>query len=101
MTPILSNHASERMDERVGLAPKAARRHAAKALTEGIATAATRGPLRRWLNGRETDPKHHHCFCRIYGDHVFLFGRDSVLVTVLFLPHEFRGAVAKIKTRRA
>jgi len=99
MSAHVSDHGMQRLDERCGLNKRAAVRMAARAHAEGLPTEATHGPLKRWLSEREASNE-RGAFCRIYGDHVFIFGRNAVLITVLFLPHEFRAAVAKLKARR-
>lgn len=93
----LTNHGTERMDERVGLSPDAAERLAARALVDGIRHGELKGRAGRYLDGLFFSHRNANNM-RVYGEHVYLF-RDETLVTVLHLPHQFKAAVAKARRR--
>ena len=90
---IITNHADERLKERLGL-PKSARHSTAqRAFDEGISHSKARGRLRKYLDGlflmREAANN-----LRVHGRHVFAF-HDRILITVLHLPHDLEGAARK------
>ena len=84
----ITNHAYDRMKERLGWNRKAGERMAYKAYTDGITHGETRGSLHRYLDsvflacGNATQ-------MRIYGEALFLFS-GSRLLTVYALPTKYR-----------
>ena len=84
----ITDHAFDRIKERLGLSKKAAQRIALKAYAEGIQHEQTTGALRRYLDkiyishGKSSGT-------RIYGEHLWLF-REQTLLTVLYLPTELK-----------
>jgi len=93
MNVALTNHAIERGKERLGLNPKALQHFADRVVVEGMPWDACQGGMRRWLEAGQY--RHHKgSGTRIYGEHVFVI-QDNVLVTILELPHEYRGVVKK------
>lgn len=84
----ITNHAYDRMKERLGWNRKAGERMACRAYTDGITHGETRGSLHRYLDsvflsyGNATQ-------MRIYGEALFLFS-GSRLLTVYALPTKYR-----------
>ena len=100
MGMLITDHASDRIRERVGLPKRSVQKNADKALSEGIAHAETSGRLRKYFDylflSHGTGAN-----IRIYGNHVYIFTTER-LVTVLTLPGYHRKAVQKLfKNRRA
>ena len=96
----ISNHAEDRLKERCGLPKKAIERSVLKAFTDGITHCEVKGRLRKYIDwlcmgGHEVTPT-----VRLYGNHVYLFGRENSLITVLPLPTEHKSAVVKILRRK-
>lgn len=88
-TPItITEHAYDRMKERLGWNKKAADRMAPKAFRKGIRHGETRGSLHRYLDSiwfshqNATD-------MRIYGQAIFIF-RGKTLITVYEMPQKYR-----------
>lgn len=96
LSPV-SYHAQERGKKRAGLDKDALARTAAKALKSGLVASEAKGSLRRYLDHLGAE---HHTTPRIHGNHVFIFGREDCLVTVLELPHEHRQAAASAFKKR-
>lgn len=94
MPSAVSQHAIQRLDERVGISRRAAARMAARAHDEGITRSETSGDLHRWLQATEGNGT---VYARIHGQHVYLFGNGTKLVTVIHLPREYHKAASKIR----
>jgi hypothetical protein len=90
--PPLTHHGKQRGKQRCGLDAKALARTAAKALRDGLGPDDTKGQLKLWL--QTMADRREGYIQRIHGNHVYCFGKDRVLVTVLELPHDFRKAAA-------
>ena len=98
-TIYVTDHARERIKERVGLPKKAAERNARKALDNGIGQSECTGRLKKYAE---------HLFLshrrggkmRFYGNHIYIFTTMDKLVTVLPLPNEYKPAVNKLLKRR-
>lgn len=96
--PDISHHARERGKQRAGLDAKALERTAAKALQDGLHAHETTGRLRRYL---DAIAREHKTTPRVHGNHVYFFGRENCLVTVIELPHEHRKSAASTLKKRA
>jgi hypothetical protein len=81
---ILTDHAVNRIKERIGIKKKAAPRIAEKAWLNGISHSDTRGKLNRFITSLFFKYKTANNI-KIYGKHIFIFC-GSTLVTVLHLP---------------
>lgn len=79
----VSKHAKKRIKQRVGVSPKNSRM-INKILSEGIHRERTKGRLRKYMdriyNYRDNSTP------LLYGDKVYVFSKDDVLITVLSLP---------------
>lgn len=95
--PIVSKHAKLRGKERAGLNKQALARTAAAALERGLRSEELNGKLRRYIDALQIG---HATTLRIHGNHIFAFGRENCLVTVMELPHAHRNAAAKSLARR-
>lgn len=95
--PPVSHHAMERGKSRCGLDKAATERTAALALRNGLRIRETRGRLRHYLESLQYD---HGTVPRIRGNHIFIFGREDCLVTILELPREYRRAAASAMIKR-
>lgn len=94
-----SAHANTRMKERLSLNTSASQRLAAIAYENGISQKDASGKLQKYFcylalhTGKSLT-------MRIYGRHVYLFGGDKILVTVLQLPKQYHEIVDKIMKRK-
>lgn len=92
---VITDHAKNRMKERMGIKPKAQQRIAERAYKKGIRHADTVGNLKRYVDkaylsyGKSNN-------IRIYGDNIFLF-HNNVLLTVWVLPSDLKTVAHKIK----
>lgn len=86
----VTNHADQRIRQRVGVPRSAVRRLAARAKSDGIERRETTGSLRRYLDYiyhyNTTQPTIY-----VWSEKVFIFV-DQALVTVLNLPTRYKSA---------
>lgn len=87
----ITDHAHDRMKERLGLPKRAHQNAAQRAYTLGKAHGEARGRLKKfldaeWLNHKTANNP------RIYGEHIYFF-RDNVLITVFEVPKRLRGGI--------
>ncbi|MBR3357205.1 MAG: hypothetical protein IKG46_05180 [Solobacterium sp.] len=80
----LSSHGIDRIVQRVGINKSSARRLAERALERGYTLDDLKGSLGIWVKAKvhADDPEHPI----VYGDKLFLFSSDYVLITVMQLP---------------
>ena len=97
MTAILTDHAVLRGKERLNLNRKSLQRMADRALEKGVRHSDTNGLLNKYLSDI-WDKRHSINNLRIYGEILYLF-QDVVLVTVLWVPAELKGILAKTRRR--
>lgn len=85
---VVTEHAHERLKERMGL-PRAARQRAAeRAMRDGKTHAEATGRLRRYLDGKWRD--HGNCTnVRLHGEFIWFFA-GTTLVTVYGIPKRVR-----------
>ena len=93
ITPIakaamVTNHAQQRMHERMGLGKKSTNRMADIALEKGLRIKETKGKLKKYLNTLYLIHGVGNNI-RVYGEKVFVF-QGTCLITVLALPNEFK-----------
>ena len=98
-----SPHAVARAKERAGWCRHALARMLERALYDGLEAAECGRALRSYLAAIPAEA--HGRFARVYGQHVFIFGKDgtpdtATLVTVLHLPHELRSAAQRARQSR-
>jgi hypothetical protein len=91
--PTITEHGRKRARERVGVSKKGVDRLAANALKRGFRHGQFSGRFKRWLDGVFLTHRKPNNM-RVYGDKVFLFDRET-LITVLPIPADFRGVLAK------
>ena len=84
----ITNHAYDRMKERLGWNRKAGERMAYKAYTDGTTHGETRGSLHRYLDSVYL-AYHNASQMRIYGEALFIFS-GTKLLTVYALPTKYR-----------
>ena len=87
-TIIITDHAYDRMKERLGWNKKAAERMAQKAFQEGIQHWETKGSLHRYLDSIYLSHRNATAM-RIYGQAIFIFKEDKLL-TVYAMPPKYR-----------
>lgn len=85
-----TEHAIARAKERLGWKEATLRRMLPKVAEAGVPVAATRGKLRRYLDGQQW-LHHKGNATRIHGHHIYVI-QGEVLITIYELPKEFRGA---------
>ena len=94
----MSNHATDRMNERCGLNKKSAERLSKLALENGISHSDTSGSLNRYLTKLFFYNKTANNI-RIYGEYVYIFC-DDILITVMPLDNKYKKVVRSINTKK-
>lgn len=98
MKPIISEHAKERVSERVGVSKSSAERLTMLAKERGVRMEDIAGKFRHYLNNE----RHHH-----YNDDVILYGNalymfnDGVCATVLVVPERFRKTAEMVQKKHS
>lgn len=95
---IVTNHASKRIRQRLGISKKSTEKTAEKALLFGLTHSEAKGKLSRHLDGiflLNYNPNN----MRVYNHSVYLF-RDIVLITVLPLPKNLWAYADKLQQRK-
>lgn len=86
--PYVTNHAKQRIHERMGVSKKVSKRVASIALEKGLRASETKGRLKKYADAVYLS----HCVgdnLRIYAEKVFVF-QGNALITVLSLPNELK-----------
>lgn len=86
--PYVTNHAKQRIHERMGVNRRGSERIAGIALEKGLKASETKGRLKKYTDAVCLS----HCVgnnLRIYAEKVFIF-HDNALITVLSLPNELK-----------
>lgn len=91
----VTNHAKDRMKERLGINISAQQKMADKAYKFGIKHNETSGSLKRFLDREYLSHKEADNM-RIYGDFLYLFCNKN-LITVIVLPNKYKKVINKIK----
>ena len=99
MEVVLTNHAEQRVKDRVGVSKKIADKVTQRALDNGIKHAETTGSLKRYMDKLYLSHRNANNM-RIYNRKVYIFDQD-VLITVINLPNKYCGTVDKINRRKA
>ena len=86
MSATITHHAEVRADERISWSPAILQKMATRALEQGSSPAEFSGRFRRYLDGKA---RAHKTRLQVYGQHLYCFGVNDVLVTVFPLPSEF------------
>jgi hypothetical protein len=97
MSALLTQHAIDRCEQRMGLRFDSLQRMADKALEEGITHAQARGRLKRFCDGLYLE----HCSAnniRIFGEFIFVFNRN-VLITILHVPNKLKHLVVRQRSK--
>ncbi len=93
----ITHHGFKRGKQRAGLDARAMKNTAEKAWENGVRPSETTGRLKRYLDAQAIN---HKCIPRIYGNQIYCFGKEAVVITVLHLPQEYRGAAASALKKR-
>ena len=80
-----SKHAKKRVKERCGVNKKSADRLAGMVLERGVSIEYTKGPLRKWLDVKQSNSDEDSALY-VWGDKVFIFSSENVLITCLQIP---------------
>lgn len=96
MKVVISHHAATRAKQRLGLKRPSLDKAASTALAKGLSPQQTAGRLRRYLDSQAAKGSRP----RVWSEHIYLFGRDDVLITVLDLPRGLRRAAASCLQKR-
>lgn len=83
---IITNHAFQRMSERMGLSKKSAIKMAEKVYNVGLTHSETTGNLNKWVTRQYFISNKRANNIRLYGDKAFIF-IENVLITVIQIPH--------------
>ena len=89
----ISNHAFDRMHERLGLNKKAIIRMVEKAYKLGLTHNQASGNLYKYISQQHNLYKHKGSCIKIYGENVFIFNQQVdkiILVTVFQLPNNLK-----------
>ncbi len=89
----ITDHANQRIKERVGLNKKARTRHTQMALERGMRHSEAPSPLKKYLNALFLKYNSGNNM-RVYNHKVFIF-QGETLITVLNLPNEFKKYVKR------
>jgi len=92
----ITEHANQRIKERVGLNKKARTRHTKLALKRGMKHIEAPAPLKKYLNTLFLRYNSGNNM-RVYNHKVFIF-QGETLITVLNLPNEFKKYVMRRKS---
>lgn len=95
----VSRHGECRARQRVGLPKRAVERNAQRALVEGIGYLEASGALRRYLGWLYERYDGNGNNIRIYNGYVYVF-HDALLITVLFVPLEYRKRAEAVQKKR-
>ncbi len=84
---IVTHHGKRRLKERVGTSKNSAQPMAERVRLHGIGHEDCTGELATWLYRKRL-----RCgaYAKIYGDKVYIYGRENALITVYSLPKEFK-----------
>lgn len=85
---IITNHAKQRVKERIGLKKKQSNSIAEKALKYGICHKESKGRLKRYFNKLFASHRNVNNI-RIYNEKVFIFN-NNILITVMDLPNHLK-----------
>ena len=96
---LVTKHARERINERMGIPKKSADVIARKALDKGIKFNETTGRLRKYISWLSTKTEGGCNNIRIYAEKVFIF-HDEILITVIQIPQMYVQAVRKVTNRK-
>lgn len=94
----VTRHGAKRSRQRVGIPKKAVDRNAEQALTRGIGHSEARGRLRHYIEMLYARYDGNGNNIRIYNGFVYVF-HDTILITVLNLPAEYRRSAEQQKNR--
>lgn len=94
----VTNHATKRTKERLGLSKKLATKNAERALAEGLRHRDTGGSLFRYIESLYWKNRTANNV-RIYCNYVYIF-HDSLLITVYPLPQRYRKTVDKLRKEK-
>ena len=105
----ITEHAYDRMKQRLGWNRKAANRMAGVAYAEGINHGETNGKLYRYISAQTSSYMRKGKCIKIYGEAFFCFvkhkdeetgGTVALLITVWVIPWELRSQVLGIQRRK-
>ena len=95
----MTNHATARIRERNGIPKKSAERIANIALEKGLKHSQLTGTLRKWAD--ELYFKQYLASnMRLYGDIMYLFAKDNILITVIKVPTCLQNQANKLAKRQ-
>lgn len=98
MSARVTEHAEDRLGERVGLNKSSVERMANIALEKGISRNDTSGRLRRYLDKLFLSHDKIANNMKIYGQFIYIFN-EVTLITVLSLPNEYTKTVNKMRSK--
>ena len=98
MNAVMTDHAFDRAKERCGWNRNAAQRMANKALADGVILTDTAGSLKRYIDKQHISHPGHRSV--IYGNSIFIFADENVVVTILDLPLKYRRSAKDAKSKR-
>lgn len=93
----ISKHASKRLKERQGFKKRSNTRMIEKVLNEGYDLDETKGVLNNYLRNKKDNYKELGEFIyRVYGEYVYIFNENEVLVTSILLPPYIKKNLKKL-----
>lgn len=94
----ITKHAKKRAKERAGIGKGNLSKMASKILREGVTHKECSGDLERWVTAKYLKYKKANNI-RLYGEQCYIFKNDT-LITVLRIPENLVGEVARIRRER-
>jgi len=86
---ILTNHAEERGDQRLGLNHKGLEHLAQHALEKGISASMVKGKMKKYFDFLYLSHNNVANNIRIFGEFVYIF-KGEILITIINLPNEHK-----------
>ncbi len=83
----------------MGFNKSASQKQANRAFKSGITKDQISGSFRRYLDKLYFKEKTLGAL-RVYGEHIYLFNSDNVLITILYVPMKYKKIAIKIGSRK-
>ena len=96
---ILTHHAKKRAKQRLGINKRSSQKQADKALEFGLLNNEFSGSFRRYLDGLYFKYETAGAV-RVYGEHVYLFNTEDVLITIMHVPTKYKRLARKLGGRK-
>lgn len=95
----LTQHSKMRAKERLGIKKKSFQRQANRALEFGLVHSDFKGRFKKFLDALYFKYKTAGAV-RVYGEHVYLFTTEDILITVFHVPTKFKRLALKLGRKK-